>query len=332
MADASEITVVEEVLGYVKVYSDGSIVRTDDPNLITPPSQEPSDENGGVLSKDVMLDSNVGLWVRLYLPPQRNNAQMPLLIFFHGGGFCKSSPAHINVHRFCLKWAASIGAIIVSVKYRLAPEHRLPAAYEDSIAALEWIHSQSMKKKENREGVDPWFDSHADFSNVYLGGSSAGGNIAHHLGMSWVSAQKNWQQLRMRGMILLQPAFAGEERSASEIKYCEGPILNLKFDDMVWRLALPVGSNKDHRFSNPFGPQSPSLTDATLPPMIVVIGGRDLLSSRHLEYCQALKKCGKQIRVLLFEEEDHGFIGRNLEGQSSLRVLECVCDFFKSVT
>eukprot|EP01018_Ginkgo_biloba_P014025 Gb_30371 [translate_table: standard] len=307
--------------------NNGSTVRTDDSGHNVPPCPQAMDENGGVASKDVVLDSDLGLWVRLYLPPH-GQTLLPLIIFFHGGGFCFGSPSHFIAHRFCLKWAASIGAIIVSVKYRLAPEHRLPAAYEDSFAAVEWLRCQSIKRK-GGEIIDPWLDSHADFSHVYLMGDSAGGNIAHHVGM-W-AAEKDWEHLQIRGMILLHPFFGGEERTASEIACPASVLLNLEGSDKLWREALPIGENKDNPFSNPLGPESPNLDLIDLPPLFVVIGGRDLLRDRVLEYCRAMKKCGKQIQVFEFEEENHSFTALKLEEANSLKVLQYASDFIKSI-
>eukprot|EP01018_Ginkgo_biloba_P009493 Gb_38975 [translate_table: standard] len=137
--------VQEEIAGFVKLCSDGGIVRTDDPAMHIPPSEENQ-------TRDVVLDDNARLWMRLYLPPLHTpNHNLPVVLYFHGGGFCCFSPALLFFHRFCLKWADAMGTIIVSVNYRLAPEHCLPTAYGDSIAALEWIRSQSIKKLKSEE-------------------------------------------------------------------------------------------------------------------------------------------------------------------------------------
>eukprot|EP01018_Ginkgo_biloba_P014023 Gb_18570 [translate_table: standard] len=325
MEGESHAIVVEDVLGVIKVYSDGTIVRTDDPTL-TVPSLRPSDEDRRVASKDVVLDANNGLWVRLYLPSQRKT-HLPVIVYFHGGGFCLFSPASLLSHRFCLKWAASLGAIIVSVNYRLAPEHRLPAAYDDASAVLDWLRAQSMEKSRDGEDMDPWLNSHADFTNVYLMGDSAGGNIAHHVAM-WASRHKGRQQLSIRGMILVQPFFGGEERTESEIRYSESTNLSLQATDSAWRVALPIGGNRDHHFCNPFSSTaSPVLAHASPPRIVVAIGGRDLLRDRQLQYCRALMKCGKEIQVLELEEEDHGFYALKLDGESSEKLLQYVSNF-----
>ncbi|GLJ22820.1 hypothetical protein SUGI_0430170 [Cryptomeria japonica] len=91
---------------------------------------------------------------------------------------------------------------------RLAPEHRLPTAYNDSIAALRWME---------REGAieDPSLRSHADFSKIFLAGDSAEGNITHHVGV-WAASKSEEIKIKIKGLILLYPFFGGEERTPSE--------------------------------------------------------------------------------------------------------------------
>ncbi|EEC78458.1 hypothetical protein OsI_18325 [Oryza sativa Indica Group] len=81
-----------------------------------------------------------------------------------------TSPAY---HRCFNDLAIAYPAVVVSVDYRLAPEHPFPAAYEDSATALAWVLSTA----------DPWLATHGDLSRVFLANDSAGGNICHHLAM-----------------------------------------------------------------------------------------------------------------------------------------------------
>eukprot|EP01018_Ginkgo_biloba_P014032 Gb_12884 [translate_table: standard] len=320
MAEKFDLSVLEEIAGALKLYSDGSVMRAED-DLIhnIPPSDEPSEENDGVSTRDVAFHPNLnGLWVRLYLPDvKRCTARLPVMLYFHGGGFCFLSPAFVGAHRLCLKWAAALGVIIVSVNYRLAPEHRLPAAYDDSLAALEWVRSESIKKR-NDEALDPWLNSFADFSNVFLMGDSAGGNIVHHLIMS-MGEMQGWNPLQIRGALLLQPFFGGQKRTKSEIECPESALVTSSMCDTFWRLSLPTGANRNHPFSNPFCPESRSLPDAVLPPVLVFVGGKDCLRDRGLEYCQVLRRCGKDVELIEFEEEEHGL---KLESESSKKLME----------
>ena len=166
------ISFVEYFHGIIKLYSDGSVVRAEEPSFNLPPLKENYEQ---VLYKDIVFEHTLGLWARLYLPPPRHDStvRFPVILYFHGGGFCLFSPRTPVSHRFCLKWAADVGALIISVHYRLAPEHRLPSAYQDSVSALRWLHSQSISINRGVAGSNPWFDSHADCSKVFLMGDNA---------------------------------------------------------------------------------------------------------------------------------------------------------------
>ncbi|KAH9302755.1 hypothetical protein KI387_014338 [Taxus chinensis] len=300
--------VVADLCGLIKVYSDGSIVRAGEPYLPPPKSEENNDKLGPY--KDVVYNAELGLWARIYLPPPpHKKTRLPVLLFFHASGFCSLSPATPVVHSMCLLWAARLGVIIVSVKYRLAPENRLPAAYEDSIAALQWVLAMKTEAGGGAVAVDPWLHSHADLSNIFVAGESAGGNVAHHLGC-WVAAQdaKN----------------AGADRTPSEAR---DPGL-MEQADIMWRYALPVGSNRDHPFCNPVGEgRESAVSTLALPPMLFVIAGLDALLDRLLQYCELLKKCGKQVEVAMFDEDDHGFTLFNAESDNSLEAIRRFSDF-----
>ncbi|AQL01139.1 NAD(P)H dehydrogenase C1, partial [Zea mays] len=109
---------------------------------------------------------------RVYLPPGAAG-KIPVVVYFHGGGFVVGSPARPGTHNYLNDLVARSGAIGVSVYYRLAPEHKLPAAYDDAWAALRWAATLG-------GGEDPWLLEHADLSRVFLAGCSAGANIAHN--------------------------------------------------------------------------------------------------------------------------------------------------------
>lgn len=144
-------------------------------------------------------------------------------------------------HNFCLNIAAELPAVVVSVEYRLAPEHRLPAAYDDAIEALHWI-------KTCRE---EWIEKYADFSTCFFMGTSAGGNIAYNVGHRAADIIDELAPLRIRGLVLNQPFFGGVHRSGSELRLVEGLLLPPHVCDVMWDLSLPAGANRDHVYCNP---------------------------------------------------------------------------------
>jgi acetyl esterase/lipase len=156
--------VVREFGPLLRVYKSGRIERP----LVAPPVEPGHDAATGVQSKDVHLGSYS---VRLYLPPVATadgaKAKLPVVVYVHGGGFVAESAASPGYHLFLNRLAAACPALVVSVDYRLAPEHPLPAGYDDCLAALKWVLS----------AADPWVAAHGDLARVFVAGDSAGGNV-----------------------------------------------------------------------------------------------------------------------------------------------------------
>ncbi|XP_066320133.1 carboxylesterase 15-like [Miscanthus floridulus] len=88
-----------------------------------------------------------------------NDAWIPVLAYFHGGGFCIGSGRWPNFHALCLRLASELPAVVLSFDHRLAPEHRLPAAHEDGVRAMSWLHFTA---------ADPWLADVADFASVFV--------------------------------------------------------------------------------------------------------------------------------------------------------------------
>ena len=135
--------VVEDLVGFLRVLSDGTILRS--PGPVFCPSTFPG-EHPSVEWKEAVYDKPKNLHVRMYKPSPASGGvgaggggKLPVLVYFHGGGFCLGSCTWANVHSFCLRLAADAGAVVLSAGYRLAPEHRLPAAVDDAAGFLHWL-------------------------------------------------------------------------------------------------------------------------------------------------------------------------------------------------
>ncbi|CAA7393215.1 unnamed protein product [Spirodela intermedia] len=233
---------------------------------VSPPSNLPLTGDAAApppqssLSKDVPLDPRLGTWLRIFLPSggeggDDHRRSLPLVVDFHGGGFVLFSAASTPFHKMCSRVAAELPAIVVAVEYRLAPEHRLPAAYDDAVAAILWLRNQAAAAisppRPGSEEADPWL-ARADFSRCFLSGTSAGGNIVYHAARRLlVEDPQNLSPLQIRGLILNQPFFGGVERTPSEKAMIEDKILPLPITDLLWELSLPEGADRDHAFCNP---------------------------------------------------------------------------------
>jgi acetyl esterase/lipase len=95
----------------------------------------------GVYTKDIVIDETTGVWIRLFVPVNEEGA-LPVVVYFHGGGFCMLSASDEAYDIFCRRLATRRRVVVVSVEYRLAPEHKYPAAYDDSFAALAWLRAR----------------------------------------------------------------------------------------------------------------------------------------------------------------------------------------------
>ena len=252
------------------------------------PDRQPS-----VHWKEAVYDKAKNLRVRMYKPAaaagggDASGNKLPVLVHFHGGGFCLGSCTWGNVHAFCLRLAADAGAVVLSAGYRLTPKHRLPTAVDDGAGFLRWLREQST----NPAAADVWLAESADFSRVFVTGDSVGGTIAHHLagcaGLAAAAVTKHGEPgpddidpVAVQGYVLLMPFFGGVRRTRSEAECPAEALLNLDLFDRFWRLSLPAGATRDHPAANPFGPDSPGLAAADLRSVLVVAGGLDMMRDR----------------------------------------------------
>ncbi|KAL5227125.1 hypothetical protein ABZP36_015390 [Zizania latifolia] len=297
--------VVEDFAGVLKLFSDGSVVRGDE-SVFSPSVERPHGrEVPDVQWKDVVYDAGHGLRVRVYVMPAAagEGGRLPVLVYFHGGGYCIGAPEQPMFHTFCLRAASELPAVVLSVQYRLAPEHRLPTAIEDGAGFLSWLRGQAVLGA----GADPWLAESADFGRTFISGLSAGANLAHHVAVSVGSGQLATDPVLVAGYAVIEAFFSGVERTAAEANPPANVTLSVEAADQLWRMSLPVAASRDHPVANPFGPDSPSLEPVALPPALVVAPTGDILYERALGYAARLKDMGKAVELAEFDGEQHGF-------------------------
>jgi acetyl esterase len=237
------------------------------------------------------------LRLRIYRPRGPGAESAPLVTFFHGGGWVIGD---IDTHDgSCRILSRRTGAVVVSVDYRLAPEHPFPAALDDCDAAVTWVAAQAR-------------DLGADPGRLAVAGDSAGGNLAAAVTL----------RARERGgpaiaaQALVYPAVDFTTVRPSEMSNGEGYLLTAAA--MHWFAAQYLG---DHDPSDPRA--SPLLADlAGLPPAVVATAEFDPLRDEGRAYADALRDAGVAVDHLEFPGLVHGFMGLGSLSPASARATD----------
>ncbi|CAI9268450.1 unnamed protein product [Lactuca saligna] len=300
------------------VHSDGRIVRSIPNDNIA----AGTDTLTGVQSKDVVISHESNVFVRLYIPktliPTR---KLPTLIYYHGGAFVTDSAASPTYHQTLNLITTESNVIVVSVNYRLAPEYPLPIAYEDSWEAITWVASHV-----GGNGPESWLNDHADLQNVFLGGDSAGANIAHNMAIR--VGLNHEKVINIEGVVLLHPYFGGMDPIGAESKIYKR---QKELIDMGWLVANPSGNGLDDPLFNPgMDPNSSAFGSSKI---LVCVAEKDPLRERGLSYKKVMETSGWKGKVELMESkgERHVFFLINPSCENSRSLRNRICNFINPI-
>lgn len=287
---------------FFRVYKDGSVVLsnpTTDKKI--PPSDDP---NSRVRSKDIVISSEPAVSARVFVPGSANLTQkLPLLLYVHGGGFCMQSAFTPRYHNYVQTLVAEANIIAVSVEYGLFPDRPIPACYEDSWAALKYVVSHV-----NGDGPEPWFNDHVDFGRVFIGGESAGGNIAHNLAVR--VGTDGLPEVKLVGVIMVHPFFGGTE------------------DDQIWLCMCPENGGLDDPRMRP---GKEHLARLGCERVLIFVAEKDHLFVVGKRYYQELKKSGWGGKVEIVENlgEEHCFHLGDLKYEKAVDLIKKYVSFLK---
>lgn len=308
-----------EFLPFVRVYKDGSVERLSGSPFVPPSMKDPAT---GVSSKDITISQNPLIRARLFLPKlneSESDIKIPILVYYHGGGFLFESAFSADHHRFLNSLVSQAKVVAVSVEYRLAPENPLPAAYEDSWAALQWVSCFSSKDN-NSTIEEPWLSSHGDFERVFIGGDSAGANIVHNIAMR-AGKESLSGGVEILGALLTHPYFWGSKPTGSE----------QSIPHLVWNIVYPnAPGGIDNPMINPVVPElAPSLEGLGCCRLLVSVAEKDWLRDRGVWYCEAVKKSGwkGEVELIEIEGEDHAFHIGTPGTENANRLIKRLADF-----
>lgn len=227
---------------------------------------------------------------RLYTPIGAG-VQGPGIVYFHGGAFVLGD---LDSHELlCRRLADASHMRVLSVAYRLAPEHRFPAAAEDAIASARWTVAHTAEL-----GMEP--------QRLAVAGDSAGGNLA-----AVVSQQTRKEKLGLRAQLLIYPSVQWVEMTPSQLRLREGHLLTQAVQDFFKDKYLR--SREDGYDVR----ASPLLENdlAGLPPAYVVAGSLDPLRDEGKAYADKMAACGVSVTYREYNQP-HGFF--SMTGISSV--------------
>ncbi|KAK6135678.1 hypothetical protein DH2020_030581 [Rehmannia glutinosa] len=281
--------ILYDIFPFIRVYTDGTIQRFIGTDVV-PPSIDPT---AGVRSKDIIIGPILNLTARLFLPKTADPGnKIPLLVYFHGGGFFTESASSPSYQTHLNSVVGEANVVAVSVNYRLAPEHPLPIGYEDSWLALKWVFN----------GTEDWIKNYVDFGRVFVGGDSAGANIAHNMAIR-VGLDKTGR-VSLNGLFLNCPHFWGKKPIGS------GEVSNKQVKSVmenIWVRAYPNTMGFDDPLLNPG--LDPNLWRLGCRRVLVYVAGNDILRGRGFYYKEALRKSKWKgvVKVVEAQGEEHDF-------------------------
>lgn len=222
--------------------------------------------------------------LRSYTPPGSGDGPLPVLIFFHGGGFVIGN---LDTHDgLCRVLCRESGARVIAVDYRLAPEHKFPAAVDDAYAALCWVAANA-----DRLGVDA--------KRMAIGGDSAGAALAT---VSACAAKETGGPNLALQLLMFPPADLAAD-TASRRNWTDGYFLDRQTIKWFFDNYLPGGADlRDPRLS-------PLYADLRgVAPVYLLTAEYDPLHDEGLEYAARLREAGVPVTVMDYPNLVHDFI------------------------
>ena len=220
--------------------------------------------------------------VRIYRPA--HDGHLPILVYAHGGGFVFCD---LDSHdALCRDIANRVPAVVVSVGYRLAPEHQWPAAAEDVYATTLWAG-------DNAECLG------GDARRVVVGGDSAGGNLAAVTALM----ARDRASRPLAAQVLIYPVIAADFNTESYRLFGTGFYNPKPAMRWYWDQYVPAAADREHPYASPLRANL-----AGLPPAVVIVAGHDPLRDEGIAYADALEAAGVVTARCLFEGGIHGFM------------------------
>jgi acetyl esterase len=253
----------------------------------TRPASTPTPPEIGAVTNVTAEGPRGPIPLRVYRPAGvANGAAIPALVYYHGGGWVIGDLDTHDVQ--CRQTAAEAGVVVVAVDYRLAPEHKFPAAVDDAWAATRWVVAHGSEL-----GVDP--------RRIAVGGDSAGGNLAAVVALM---ARDAGNAPAIALQVLTYPVTDLSSESKSYGDFADGYLLTR--DSMRWFKDhyLKSSSDADDWRASPL--RAASL--AGLPPALIITAGFDPLRDEGAAYAARMTEAGGRVDYVCYGGMIHGFM------------------------
>lgn len=221
--------------------------------------------------------------IRIYIP--EGDGPFPALVFYHGGGWVIGDLDIVDVP--CRRIANQANCIVISVDYRLAPEHKFPAAVDDAYAAVKWAATEAKKTLP----IDP--------NKIAVGGDSAGGNLATVV--SLIARDEGSPSIVQQ--ILLYPVTHYSFDTQSYQENADGYFLTKAMMKWFWNHYLEKEEDGKHPYASPLLAENLE----GLPPALVITAGFDPLRDEGEAYAKRLQEAGVPVELTRYESMIHGF-------------------------
>jgi acetyl esterase len=237
-------------------------------------------------TRDIKVPGTGGaIPLRIYTPVRVRDQRLPALVYFHGGGFVVGD---LDTHDgLCRQLANESGCRVIAVDYRLAPEHKFPAAVDDAYAAVAFVAA-----KAGELGVDA--------GRIAVGGDSAGGALAAVV--TQIARDKGGPRLAFQLLLFPVTQIGGETPSLQH--FAEGYFLEQRTLDWFFGHYLGDAANKSDVRISPLKARSFN----GLPPALVMLGGFDPLHDEGAQYAEKLRAAGVPVTVADYGDMVHCFI------------------------
>lgn len=235
--------------------------------------------------KDLTIPGPVGeILIRVYRP---EGDALPVVVYFHGGGWVIGS---VDSHDgYCRTVANASNAIVVSVEYRLAPEHGFPAAAEDAYAATKWV-AENATTLGGKSGV------------IGVAGDSAGGNLAAAAAL--MARDRGGPDIGCQ--VLIYPITDCNFDTTSYVDFADDYFLTRQAMIWFWDQYCPDEADRKHPYVSPLRAE----TLSNLPPALILTAEYDPLRDEGETYAAELSKAGVEAQAIRYDGMIHGFTRR----------------------